>query len=41
VAASSRSAESDPDAALADAWINLVESGTGREALSSAGFRVP
>jgi molybdate transport system substrate-binding protein len=30
-----------PDAALADAWIDLVESEAGREELSAAGFRVP
>lgn len=30
-----------PDAALAEAWIDLVASDAGREELSSAGFRVP
>jgi molybdate transport system substrate-binding protein len=30
-----------PDAALADAWIDLVESEAGREELAAAGFRVP
>jgi molybdate transport system substrate-binding protein len=29
------------DAALADAWVDLVESEAGREALSASGFRVP